>query len=84
MSKSQYFGMSYVWDIQITKILECHIHGISKSQIFVSGIFYGYPISIPVMGDILFPSGSETRTKCALALQTLYTGRQPGQQANFE
>ena len=38
--------MTYVWNIQIANILECHIYGISKSQIFVSGIFYGYPIPV--------------------------------------
>ena len=37
----KYFRMSYVLDIQITNILECHMYGISKSQIFVPGIFYG-------------------------------------------
>ena len=32
--------MSYVWDIQITNILECHMYGISKSQVFVSALGY--------------------------------------------
>ena len=34
--------MSYVWDIQITNILECHMYGISKSQIFLNVICVGY------------------------------------------
>ena len=36
----KYFRMSYVWDIQITNILECHMYGqygISKSQVLYQG-----------------------------------------------
>ena len=49
----KYFEMSYTYNIQTTSILECHMYGISKSQIFVSGIFYGYPI--PVCQGPLLP-----------------------------
>ena len=36
-----FLTFGYIWDILITNILECHMYGKSKSQVFVSGIFYG-------------------------------------------
>ena len=37
------YHYSYVWDIQITNILECHMYRISKSQIFQNVICMEYP-----------------------------------------
>ena len=37
----KYFKISYTEDIQITNILECHMYGISKSQIFLNVICMG-------------------------------------------
>ena len=62
----KYFKISYTEDIQITNILECHMYGISKSQIFLNVIcmgclnhkylYQGY--SMDMIQDILFQASA--------------------------
>ena len=60
----KYFRMEYVWNIQITNILECHMYGISKI-LNHKYLYQGYSMDILLqfawdpcrLGSLVAPSG---------------------------